>query len=141
MTLGPTEEMFNIALSKPRTSSEHTIGMLKGRFPWLRNIRMAITEDKNSLKTILKYIDCCVILHNLLIKQKDPVLKEWMSDNDHEDPLDLYPELKNPVSLYAKKDTRRQQLTMYIRENFIYKTKVKAASNTGKSQKKQRNKK
>jgi DDE superfamily endonuclease len=35
MVLGKQEERFNTALSKPQMSSEHTIGMLKGCFPWL----------------------------------------------------------------------------------------------------------
>jgi DDE superfamily endonuclease len=52
MELGRTEEIFNAALAKPRISAEHTIGMLKGRFPWLRSIRMKITEKKKSLKII-----------------------------------------------------------------------------------------
>jgi DDE superfamily endonuclease len=46
MELGRTEEIFNAALAKPLISAEHTIGMLKGRFPWLRSIRMKITEKK-----------------------------------------------------------------------------------------------
>jgi len=42
-------ERFNKLLSKVRMRSEHTIGILKGRFPWLRSIRMKITKKKRSL--------------------------------------------------------------------------------------------
>ena len=42
------KEIFNTELSKPRVLTEHCIGMWKGRFPWLRNIRMKITENTQS---------------------------------------------------------------------------------------------
>jgi DDE superfamily endonuclease len=106
MELGRQEESFNRALSKPRISAEHTIGMLKGRFLFLRQIRMPITEDNKSLKKVLMYIDTCVILHNLLVKQKDPVLPDWFDREDLEDPMDDYVELNMPVPLHATKDTR-----------------------------------
>jgi hypothetical protein len=36
---------FNTLLAKPRIKSEHcTIGLMKGRFPWLKNIRIKIRE-------------------------------------------------------------------------------------------------
>jgi DDE superfamily endonuclease len=106
MELGRTEEIFNAALAKPRISAEHTIGMLKGRFPWLRSIRMKITEKKKSLKIILKYIDACVILHNLLIIQKDPVSPDWLRETDLQDPLEDYEELNVSVPRHAPRDTR-----------------------------------
>jgi DDE superfamily endonuclease len=134
MELGQREELFNTALAKPRISSEHTIGMLKGRFPWLRSIRMQITEDKRSLAKILKYIDVCIILHTLLVKQKDPVLNEWLDKNDIQDPLnDEYNELNEQIPNHSAKDTRRKQLTNYICENFVYSTKTKPLNQKRKS--------
>jgi len=46
----PDEQRFNTALASPRVISEHCMGIWKGRFPWLRNIRMIITDDPKSLK-------------------------------------------------------------------------------------------
>jgi len=46
-------ERFNKLLSKVRMRSKHTIGILKGRFPWLQSIRMKITKKKRSLRRIL----------------------------------------------------------------------------------------
>ena len=60
-------ERFNTKLATARISAEHTIGILKGRFFWLKHIRMKISKDKSIMLRILKYIDCCVIFHNLLI--------------------------------------------------------------------------
>jgi hypothetical protein len=61
------QERFNNKLSKLRIILEHGIGMLKGRFPWLRSIRFVITEDIKSLKRILHVIDATIILHNMLV--------------------------------------------------------------------------
>jgi DDE superfamily endonuclease len=128
MELGRQQELFNNALAKPRISAEHTIGMLKGRFPWLRSIRMKITEDNKSLKIILKYIDVRVILHNLLITQKDPVCNKWLKATDLQDPLEEYEELNVAVPRHAPKDSRRQQLTNYINEQYVYVNSKPAAA-------------
>jgi hypothetical protein len=71
-------------------------------------------------KCILKYIDVCIILHNLLIKQKDPVLQEWLDQNDLMDPLeDDFTELNKAIPANSKKDTRRSQLKAYINEHYV----------------------
>jgi hypothetical protein len=66
-------------MAKPRVISEHCIGLLKGRFPWLREIRTVI-KGKNDLKRVLFYVDICVILHNLLVNAT--VSDEWDLDDD-----------------------------------------------------------
>jgi hypothetical protein len=49
----PQDELnFNSCLTSPRVITEHTMGLWKGRFPWLCNIRMLITNDKESLTRI-----------------------------------------------------------------------------------------
>ena len=41
-------QLFNFTLSKPRVSSEHTIGIVKGRFPGaLRKISLLLTDEKS----------------------------------------------------------------------------------------------
>jgi len=64
-------ERFNKLLSKVRMRSEHTIGILKGRFPWLRSIRMKITKNKRLLRGILQMLDATIILHNMLLTFKE----------------------------------------------------------------------
>jgi hypothetical protein len=83
-------ERFNTLMSKPRVISEHCIGLLKGRFPWLREIRVMI-NSKNDLKRILAYVDVCVILHNLLVKSQVP--EDWEDDDfsDIDDPTRVPP--------------------------------------------------
>jgi hypothetical protein len=113
-------EEFNTAMSSPRVLSEHCIGILKGRFPWLREIRTVI-KGKKDLKRILAYIDVCVILHNLLVKSKVP--DEWDTTDDFSDiddaaraPLDNDDELNLAVPAGASGDRRRHQLMCYINE-------------------------
>ena len=45
------EQIFKDALGTPQVSSKHTIGMWKGRFPWLWSIHMKITSFKTSVQS------------------------------------------------------------------------------------------
>ena len=51
--ISAAHEKFNTKMARIRIISEHCIGMLKGIFPWLRSIRLKITEDKTSMLRIL----------------------------------------------------------------------------------------
>jgi len=119
------EETFNTLLAKPRCISEHTIGMLKGRFQILKSIPMKITEKKKSVKRILRVIDCCIILHNLLIDRGDDEIPEdWLDDEDEdeeeEDPdesnvgilIGEY-EFGNPI---VQDDERRKRCMDYFKD-------------------------
>ena len=66
-----SKEQFNTIISRPRVLSEHTIGILKARFCTLREIRLKITEDPESMKKVLNYVRVCIIIHNLLMGWKD----------------------------------------------------------------------
>ena len=54
--LHPHKTLFINVLAKAQVICEHTMGLWKGLFCLLRNIRMKITNDKNHLKKILHYI-------------------------------------------------------------------------------------
>jgi hypothetical protein len=125
-TLERDQERFSTKLSKLRIISEHCIGMLKGRFPWLRSIRLVITEDIKSLKRILQIIDATIILHNMLIEfgEEDP--EDWIdfevfSDMDEAacSPYDEDDELNEAVPEWAPKGTRRNQILQYLKEYFF----------------------
>ena len=70
------EVKFNKAMAKPWVRSEHSIGVWKCRFPWLRKIHMIITNDTELMVNILEYIECCVILHNMLLAYGDESPKD-----------------------------------------------------------------
>jgi hypothetical protein len=109
----PDKEVFNTKLSKPRVSSEHTIGILKGRFPFLRSIRMRLT-GRRSFKKILRYITACVVLHNFLVERREDDLEE---DRDDLSEIDANNELNRPVADYMDSGTRREQVKNYVLEN------------------------
>jgi len=105
------QELFNRSLAGPRVCSEHTIGILKGWFPFLRQICMQITDKKSHLKWILCYIEVCIILHNLLTQRHDNSDDSWIQDDfsDIDDadsgPLDDDNEPNLPVPDNARNDT------------------------------------
>jgi hypothetical protein len=84
------QEKFNTCLGRGQVISEHTIGLLKGRFPWLRHMQRVIKKNpKQSMKQILRLIDSCVILHNLLLAQgDDDIPNNWHNDKDDASDID-----------------------------------------------------
>jgi hypothetical protein len=88
-TLSGGEEGFNTLMARPRITSEHTIGMLKARFPFLRSIPMVITDRPRSVKLILRNIECCIILHNMLIDAEATDLPDnWYEQGDDVSAID-----------------------------------------------------
>ena len=101
------EQIFNDALTSPCVSSEHTIGMWKGRFPWLHSNCMKITSSKMSVQHILRIIEASVVLHNYLIEEHDGVLEDWRDDSDisdGDDALSDDDELNNVASQLCLND-------------------------------------
>lgn len=122
MVLPRAHEYFNDKEKPVRAISEHTIGILKGRFPWLRSIRTIITDDPKSIKRILEYIDACIILHNLLVKRNDEIPDEWIDDDEFSDIDDderapVPDSLNEAIPEGAPNDLRRTQLMVYLNEN------------------------
>ena len=83
---------------------------------------MRITEEKESMKKILQMIDCCIILHNLLIPEDggDDVDEEWLDNGDISDvdddtrvpgPRDRF---YRPIPQGIRKDECRQRLQTYL---------------------------
>ena len=112
--LTPQQEAFNTILGRARVSSEHTIGMLKARFPILRSIPLKITDKRNSVRRILRLIQTCVILHNLLIDCNDEIPELWFDEFD-DDASDIAQQigedhLSAPFHVDDRDDARRQRL-------------------------------
>jgi hypothetical protein len=59
---------------------EHTIGIWKGRFPFLRNIRVRIAAKKD-FSFLIKLVKASAIIHNLFVQQHT-VPKSWLSLDD-----------------------------------------------------------
>ncbi|KNE90635.1 hypothetical protein PSTG_15953 [Puccinia striiformis f. sp. tritici PST-78] len=56
---------FNYCLAKSRVRNEHTIGILKGRWASLQQLRLCLNERKH-MTEIIRWINCCIVLHNML---------------------------------------------------------------------------
>jgi len=121
-TLVGDRRQFNSKLSRARVISEHTIGLLKGRFPWLCSIRKVISEDPETLRDILGLIDACVILHNFLVMQGLEEKEEELYQDDDVTVIDDYErlpqsdELMQKVPVGSPGDHRRTQLLFYLKE-------------------------
>lgn len=116
--LSKDQEAFNTSLGRIRVTSEHTIGMLKARFPILRSLPMRITNNKNSVRRIIRIIECCIILHNILIDLKDNIPDDWYEDEDNDS------DIANEVGEYTfsspfldthPNDERRQRCLQYLK--------------------------
>ena len=118
---------FNEKLARMRIISEHCIGILKGRFPWLRSIRMIVTDDKQSLKKILRLLEATVILHNMLIEIGEEDRDEWIDRDDFSDLDDAEraPHLPGDALFEvipdgAPNDERRTRLMNYFEEHYYF---------------------
>jgi hypothetical protein len=116
--LGVDEQKFNTHLGRLRVLSEHTIGILKGRFPWLKSIPMVVTNNPSSLRKILQYIDCCIVLHNLLI-EVDEIPDDWY-DTDDISQIDFTEALDEGVNELGPPDARRRNLQEMFQQWSIY---------------------
>jgi len=102
--------------------SEHTIGILKGRFPWLRSIRMKITTEKKSLHCILRLVEATIILHNMLLTCNENMeMKAWIDEDDisaydAEGQEEDQTELMKAVPEWMPNDTRRNQLLQHFHD-------------------------
>jgi hypothetical protein len=68
---------FNHLLSSLCTNIEHTIGIWKGRFPFLKNIHVNIASMKD-MRHDIRLVKVSVVLHNLFVGSHS-VPKTWLS--------------------------------------------------------------
>jgi hypothetical protein len=66
----PRSTTFNWLLAQQRIVVEHTIGILKARYPVLEGLRDSI-RDENDLLKVSKNIVCSLILHNMCVDTED----------------------------------------------------------------------
>ena len=119
------KEVFNNKMKKPQVISEHVNGILKGRFPILTSLPHVINDDE-AMKTCLKVIDCCVILHNLLIGMRDDIPDAWrdeyageISDIDEAESGDDDEDRAAELLPDAPHDARRNRLLVHFNDNAI----------------------
>jgi DDE superfamily endonuclease len=109
--LSPNQSAFNTLLSKPRVTSEHCIGRLKGRLPLLKNIPMVLA-NKRHMDRIIDSVRGAVVLHNFLIEE--PIEADWIDERDGND--DLEPERGSGGQSNQPNYKRRDELLYYLSE-------------------------
>ncbi|KAH9110807.1 hypothetical protein LEN26_013620 [Aphanomyces euteiches] len=100
---------FNTRLAQCRSVNEHFIGLLKG-FQSLRGMRMDISK-KSAAKTMIMYIRCASILHNLLLDMSDPS-DDWDFEiQDYDETNDRFENEESSNHGYSCTKDRRQYHT------------------------------
>lgn len=103
---------FNTHMAKARIKSEHSIGLVKARFQFFKEIRVAL-KDEHAMRRIIELFLCACILQNLLIGE--PVPRAWESEMQVE-ALDEEDELNVGVPSEAGGGERRRQLLAFLLE-------------------------
>ncbi|GMF27024.1 unnamed protein product [Phytophthora fragariaefolia] len=86
---GLDNEDFNTCVAHVRVVNEHTIGVLKGRWSSLKELRIQIRK-KTDMERITLWFTGCVVLHNMLIAFEDEWTDEYLSDSDSDSEDELY---------------------------------------------------
>ncbi|MBW0488287.1 hypothetical protein O181_028002 [Austropuccinia psidii MF-1] len=78
---------FNFCLAKSRVRNKHTIGILKGRWASLKQMRLQLNGQED-INLYVAWIKACCILHNMLANIKD----SWddLSEAEKHDPPTRY---------------------------------------------------
>lgn len=104
---------FNTLLGTVRVLSEHTIGIWKGRFPWLRSIPIKVS-NKSSMLRLVRYVRATAILHNLLVRHEPP--REWILPEEPNDFLDDQFQARDLTPEQGERGGRRREIHNYFRE-------------------------
>ena len=109
-SLSNNKTAFDTLLAKPRVKSEHCIGILKARFPFLRSIRLRLASASD-MKRLIDYVRGTVVLHNFL---RNDGMDEWLELplEENQDDLDAEPATASNEPDYQ----RRDELFFYLSE-------------------------
>ena len=85
----PVNTEFNYCIAKSRVRNEHTIGILKGRWALLQQLRLALHTPRD-MRHIIRWVNACVTLHNMLAQLGD-AWEEIQQDEGLNGPQPLSP--------------------------------------------------
>jgi hypothetical protein len=109
------QSRFNKCHSGVRLKSEHTIGIWKGRFPWLRTIPIRVT-NRRSTRRLIRYVRATAILRNCFSQHNPP--SSWIEPEDRDDRyLDELHYISADMTVAAgEQGNRRQEIFNYLSE-------------------------
>jgi hypothetical protein len=128
--LPPNKTEFNFCLARPRVKGEHVMGIWKGRIPFLRSIRMRLTDKKDTMEKILRVIDATVVFHNIMMEFNDSELPDDLNLDDASTITDIddpdrapcpHERLVLDIALADDDEPgkRREQLLRLVEEHYI----------------------
>jgi hypothetical protein len=104
------QEFFNTRLAKVRISSEHCIGILKGRFGCLKRSNIKFKQTNKEVKELVNIIGACIVLHNLLINyDENDIPHEWYDEMRDNIDWSLYNEETYEKSKVTDEDVSRRE--------------------------------
>lgn len=103
-------------LARVRIKTEHSIGLLKARFQYLKRIRVLLSVKRGSMRRLIRLVTCACILHNLLTSEQVPGEWQVREREPQPDSIDNDDELIVAVSRDATAGERRNQLLCYLLE-------------------------
>lgn len=108
---GKRRQDFNFSLSSLRIKIEHAFGMLKGRFPALRNM------PGTDMKMIYMAVEALMVIHNILVDLNDDPTE--IDDYDGSDELGLF----QPICQGEDEETERQVTEINeLEDTILYRT-------------------
>ena len=111
------KEFFNTCLAQVRISSEHCIGILKGRFHCLKKINIKLRKSKAEVKEIVDLIGACIVMHNLLIKyDEDDIPESWYDDMEEVIDWSGYDEEEDDIPIITTDNGDRRK---YVYQSLI----------------------
>ena len=100
---------FNTALAQVRISSEHCIGILKGRFGCLKRNNIKLKHDEKEVKELVELIGSCMVMHNLLIDyNENEIPASWYEDMEINIDWTMYDEEEDDVEEVTETNTDRR---------------------------------
>ena len=108
---------YNYQLARLRVKSEHAIGILKGRWGGLKELRLTLATDRQ-ISFAMTWITACIVLHNICVDEGD----------DFPFPPVPEPSPASAVEPFVEARLRRQQISAKVcecmREKKVYRENV-----------------
>jgi hypothetical protein len=109
-------DFFNTKLSSTRFKSEHCIGLIKYRFPYLCGLNVQIKKTCD-MKKVVHIFTACIILHNLLLSEPD-IPEEWYEVCEEDMGKDVESDILYGGDRCAGDEDRREQVKHTLNELF-----------------------
>ena len=108
--LEANKEFFNSCLAQIRISSEHCIGMLKGRFRCMKKCNIRLKKTTEEVKELVNLIGACVTMHNLLINYDETEIpKSWYDNLESEIDWSMYDKEEDEIAHVTDENEDRRK--------------------------------